>query len=143
AVRCLASRRSRADASAATVEQRRWVSAVPPGLDAGAQEGQHVLALLLTSMHHRQHALHEPASLRAVCPPARLAPQHPLPLGPLPGVVGRLPALNVYERPQPLLVGQQLPARPRRLATAASLAAPQRSPERLPHRLDGRLETWP
>jgi hypothetical protein len=57
--------------SADPVQQRRWNSALPPGLDAGAQEGQKVLALLPTSMHDRQHALHEPAALRAVCPRPR------------------------------------------------------------------------
>src|SRR5262245_10495269 len=143
AVRCPAPRRSHADASAAPAQQRRWGSAVPPGLDAVAQEGQHVLALLPTSMHDRQYALHEPAPLRAVCPTARLAPQHPLPLGPPPGVVGRLHALDINERPQPPLVGKQFSARPRRLATAARLAAPQHPPESLSHGLDGRLKTWP
>src|SRR5262249_6754905 len=56
-------------------------------------------------------------------------------------VVRRLHPFGVHEGPQPLLVAQQLLAGPRRLATPALAAAPQRPPYRLAHGLHRLLQT--
>src|SRR6476659_705304 len=109
-------------------QQDRRCSTVPPGLDTVTQILQGVLALLAASVNDRQHALHEAAALRAVRPAARLAPQHGPTPRPLRFVVGWLNPLDAHERPQPTLVGQQLLARPGRLATAARKPAPQFPP---------------
>src|SRR5439155_8690691 len=54
-----------------------------PGLDAGAEVVQHLLALPPAGFYHRQDPLHEPAALRTVRAATGLPPQHPMPFGTL------------------------------------------------------------
>ena len=97
-------------------------SVVSPCLDARAEVVQHLLALPSARVHHRQDSFHEPAALRTVCAAADLPPQHSMPLRSLCLIVRRFDSFYVHERPQPLLVLEQLLARPDRFLAPALLA---------------------
>src|SRR3954471_11997134 len=114
-----------------------------PGLDAGAEVVQHLLALPPAGFHHRQDPLHEAAALRTVRAATGLPPQHPMPFGTLRLVVGRFHPYGIHERPQPLFVLLQFLAGPCRLAAAAPLSSLQRAPYRFTDWLHALLEWLP
>src|SRR6202011_1174611 len=135
--------RDSADGSGGIWHQGRGILVVPPGLDARAEVVQHLLALPPAGVYHRQHTLHEPASLRAVRAATGLPQQHAMPFRTLSLVVRWLHPFDVNKRPQPLFVTQQFLAGPRRFAAPALCAALQHLRDRRAHGLHGLLQTWP
>ena len=81
------------------------------GFDGGGEEPEGVAAPLAASLDHRQHGLDEAAAGGALRPRRELPPNHRVTQGTLARVVRRFHPFVPQERPQPLAMLVQLPAR--------------------------------
>src|SRR3990172_1843925 len=97
------------------------------GFDSIGQEGEDVAALLAAGFDHRQHRLDETAAAGALRPERKLSPNHCMTKRPLARIVRRFDSFVAQERPQPLPVSVQLPARAAHVWIAAFGAAQQQA----------------
>ena len=89
------------------------------GFDGGRDEGEDVATLLAAGFDHRQHRLDETAAAGALRPKRQLPPDHRMTQRPLARIVRRFDPFMAQERPQPLAMFVQFPARAAHVGVAA------------------------
>jgi hypothetical protein len=81
------------------------------GFDGGGDEGEGVAALLAAGLDYHQHRLNETAAGCALRPKREFSPDHRMTQRSLARIVRRLDPFVMQERPQPLPMFVQFPAR--------------------------------